>query len=70
VLTLERKEGEAVILKTPDGFTIALAVLTPGRTKLGFEAPKDVTILREELAPPTEALDKLKASQYRRKMPR
>lgn len=50
MLTLERLAGEAVILES-EGLRIRVLVqhLGEGKVKLGFDAPKSVKILREEL---------------------
>ena len=53
MLTLSRKAGERVLLKLPDGREIWVSVVTVkanGSVRLGFDAPPDVDIWREELA--------------------
>lgn len=67
MLTLTRRKGEAIILSF-DGLTVALTVVDHrnGEVKLGFAAPQEVTILREELAQPCAELDQLRASMERR----
>jgi carbon storage regulator CsrA len=44
-LVLTRQNGQAVLI----GSNIRVVVYTPGRVKLGIQAPKDVRVLREEL---------------------
>lgn len=52
MLVLGRKRGEQVDLVVGD-LTIRVTVIesTPGRIRLGFEAPEEVHILRSELLP-------------------
>lgn len=49
-LTLSRRTGEEVIIRTPDGQEIVVTVvdLQRGRMRLQIEAPPDVVILRGE----------------------
>ena len=52
MLTLSRKAGERVLLTLPDGQEIWVSVVTVkpnGSVRLGFDAPPDVDIKREEL---------------------
>jgi carbon storage regulator CsrA len=54
MLILRRSLGESIILSCPDwssDIRILIAERDPinGRIKLGFEAPPEITILREEL---------------------
>ena len=52
MLTLSRKAGERVVLTLPDGREIWVGVVTVkanGSVRLGFTAPDDVEIWREEL---------------------
>ena len=52
MLTLSRKAGERVLLMLPDGQEIWVSVVTVkanGSVRLGFDAPPDVDIKREEL---------------------
>ena len=52
MLTLSRKAGERVVLTLPDGREIWVGVVTVkanGSVRLGFTAPDDVDIKREEL---------------------
>lgn len=51
MLVLSRKLREGVVIVTPDGTRIRVSVADIDRNKirLGFEAPKDVMILRDEL---------------------
>lgn len=50
-LALGRRKGESVTVDLPDGRTIKVTVyeIDRGCAKLLFEAPRDVTILRDEL---------------------
>ena len=51
MLVLSRKEGEAIILKLPNGEQVRF-VLTEylgQQTKVGIDAPENVMIYREEL---------------------
>ena len=48
MLILTRKIGEGVILN--DKITVRVIEISKGVVKLGFEAPKNMLILREELA--------------------
>jgi carbon storage regulator CsrA len=50
-LCLSRKPGETVTLVLPDGreATVRVIELRPDKVRLGFEAPPDVVIFREEL---------------------
>ena len=53
MLTLSRSVGERVVLTLPDGQEIWVSVVTvkaTGSVRLGFDAPGDVDIWREELA--------------------
>jgi carbon storage regulator CsrA len=62
-LCLSRKPGETVTLVLPDGreATVRVIELRPDKVRLGFSAPADVVIFREELrgafgrAPPGRA---------------
>jgi carbon storage regulator len=51
MLILSRKRNERIILHLPDQ-TIAIVVVAVqgNKVRLGVEAPRDVTVLREELA--------------------
>lgn len=53
MLVLSRKENESVIIKLPDGreVVVMLTAIRGDRVRLGFEAPKDIVILRQEVAP-------------------
>lgn len=49
-LLLSRKEGENIILETPnEKIIIQLDKLSSGRAKIRIFAPKNITIKREEL---------------------
>ncbi|MDD2384877.1 MAG: carbon storage regulator CsrA [Sulfurospirillaceae bacterium] len=47
MLILTRKVGEGVVLN--ENVTVRIVEISKGVVKLGFEAPKDMLILREEL---------------------
>ncbi|ATB70123.1 carbon storage regulator CsrA [Sulfurospirillum diekertiae] len=47
MLILTRKIGEGVVLN--ENITIRVIEISKGVVKLGFDAPKDMLILREEL---------------------
>jgi len=47
MLVLSRKPGESIRIN--DNITINIVSVGPGRVKIAIDAPKDVTILREEL---------------------
>ena len=50
MLTLNRKEGESIILTfNEQRIKIVLSEAKHGQAKLSFDAPKEVLILREEL---------------------
>ncbi len=52
-LTLTRHLGESVVLQTPEGEVIVTIVAIDGRrVRLGFTAPKEVEIFRQELLGP------------------
>jgi len=47
MLILTRKTGEGVVLN--ENITVRVIEISKGIVKLGFDAPKDMLILREEL---------------------
>lgn len=47
MLSITRKIREKIIIN--DNITIVVQEIYPGRIRLGFEAPQDVRIMREEL---------------------
>ena len=47
MLILTRKVGEGVVLN--ENVTVRIVEISKGVVKLGFDAPKDMLILREEL---------------------
>lgn len=53
MLALSRKLGEAVVVGLPDGQQIRVVVLDidRGKIRLGFEAPRELPIYRQELLP-------------------
>lgn len=49
MLVVSRKPGERILLS--NGITITLIDVRPGRARVGIDAPGDVLIAREEIAP-------------------
>jgi len=51
MLALGMREGEKVVIQLPGSETIDVMIVraTNGKVRIGFEAPKNVTILREKL---------------------
>lgn len=52
MLILERRPTQTVVIKNPTGgepIYITVMSALPGRVKLGFDAPKDIEIHREEV---------------------
>lgn len=49
-LVLKRRPGEAITLDVPgaDPVTITLVQLTNGQASIGIEAPREVSILRDD----------------------
>ena len=47
MLVLTRRKGESVVIA--EGIRISVVSVTPGRVRLGFEAPPEVTVDREEI---------------------
>lgn len=60
MLVLGRKPGEKI--KIGENVVIHVLETRDGRARLGIEAPRDMKILREELAEFTEAQDVCAAS--------
>lgn len=53
MLVLTRKINEVVVITFPDGAEVKvklLRIISDGKVRLGVEAPRDVTIMREEIA--------------------
>lgn len=50
MLILTRKEGQRIEIKTEDGQRIVLTMveITAGKIRLGIDAPKEVSILRDD----------------------
>ena len=50
MLVLTRREGESLIIKTPDNkeIKVTLTRYRDAQTEVGIEAPSDYLILREE----------------------
>lgn len=55
MLVLSRKAGEAIYIG--DNIKVVVTEISGGKVRLGFEAPKDIQIAREELldAAPTQS---------------
>lgn len=68
MLVLTRKSGEAVVLET-DGKEIVVRLLeiSGSRVRLGVEAPREVTVLREEIAPQASLRTSLRPKTPRRR---
>lgn len=68
MLTLERRQGQSIVLTAPGRSPIIISVVEThsGRCKVGVTAPPDVRILRDELAEPSVALDEAMAAMYLR----
>ena len=47
MLVLSRMPGEKIVIS--DDITVCVVGIQAGKVRLGFEAPRDVTILRSEL---------------------
>jgi carbon storage regulator len=47
MLVLSRKSGEAIVIG--DQIVIEVVAILPGRVRLGFKAPREVLIRRNEL---------------------
>ena len=54
MLILSRRVGESIIIETPAGERITVAVLgiKGNQVRLGTDAPDDIAIMREELLEP------------------
>lgn len=61
MLILQRKKGEAVVLS--GGITITVQETGADWVKLAIDAPKEVSILRSELAEAVKANQEAKADQ-------
>lgn len=62
MLVISRKKGEAILLKSKDGdVRIVLIEMERGRVRLGIEAPKGHTIIREELLFEIEGANRMSA---------
>lgn len=62
MLVLSRKKNESIIIKGKDG-TVRIVVIDvdKGKMRLGIEAPKGYTIVREELLSEIEGANKMSA---------
>ena len=51
MLVLSRRDDEAVVIRTPSGEMIRIVVMErfKGKTRIGFQANPDISILREEV---------------------
>jgi len=61
MLVLSRKEGEGIRLG--DGIELEIISIGKGVVRLGIKAPKDVLILRSELAKAVEQTNKAASSK-------
>ena len=61
MLLITRRRGEK--LKIGDNVEVTLVGMRNGAAQIGIDAPRDVTILRNELLPKSEGLDKEEASK-------
>lgn len=57
MLVLSRKKGERIIIG--ENIVITVVEIGQGRVRLGFEAPQDVKIWREELLPEKSAKERV-----------
>ena len=53
MLVLSRKLGEKIVIGP--NVTITIVKLDHNQVRIGIEAPKDVTVYREEIAPKNDA---------------
>ena len=67
MLVLARKQGQSLILKTPDETQIKVLILGTknGHAKIGVDAPSDIEILRDELLKANYQDSKSALSRYR-----
>ncbi|HOJ42972.1 MAG TPA: carbon storage regulator [Syntrophorhabdaceae bacterium] len=62
MLVLSRKKNEGIIIKGKDGdIRIFLIDAEKGRIRIGIEAPKGYTIIREELLTEIEGANRMSA---------
>jgi carbon storage regulator len=62
MLVLSRKKHEGIVIKSPGGdIRILLIDVDRGRVRLGIEAPKGHTIIREELLVEIQGINRLSA---------
>jgi carbon storage regulator CsrA len=62
MLVLSRKKNEGIIIKGKDGDIRIIAIeIDKGKIRLGIEAPKGYSIIREELLYEIEGANKLSA---------
>lgn len=60
MLVLTRKAGESVIIQ--DNIKITIAAVRGSQVRIGIEAPKDISVHREEIYLAAKALDHANAS--------
>ena len=60
MLVLSRKLFERIVLPTLD-ITVQVVAIKPGVVRLGIEAPRNVTVMREELCDSAQAIVELSA---------
>ncbi|HOP85419.1 MAG TPA: carbon storage regulator [Syntrophorhabdaceae bacterium] len=71
MLVLSRKKNEGIIIKGKDGdIRIFLIDSERGRVRLGIEAPKGYTIVREELLTEIEGANRMSALKDMEKIKR
>jgi carbon storage regulator len=62
MLVISRKKGEAILFKSKEGdVRIVLIEVERGRVRLGIEAPKGYSIIREELLLEIEGANRMSA---------
>jgi len=71
MLVLSRKKNEGIIIKGKDGdIRIFLIESEKGRARIGIEAPKGYTIVREELLAEIEGANRMSALKDMEKIKR
>jgi carbon storage regulator len=64
MLVLSRKKHEGIVIKGQDGdIRIVLIDVDRGRVRIGIDAPRGNTIVREELLVEIESMNRLSAVQ-------
>ncbi len=71
MLVLSRKKNEGILIKGKDGdIRIVLIEVEKGKIRLGIEAPRGYSILREELIQEIEGANRLSAVENLEKITR